>query len=355
MSTVDRGVSPTPEVLEAIIALHQEVAATGLGLDQVMRLALFRAVELTGARGARVELVQGDEMEVRAATGTLSRSVGERPALTGSLSAEAMASGRTQLWRETRSDARVDPEACRRLGARSLVAAPIRTSHGGGVLKVVSHRSDGFDPGGAKAVELLAGVIAVALGRASVDDVRSRQELQDPLTGLANRALFLDHLKAALARLNRRRSTVSVLCVDLDGFDEVNGALGRALGDRLLVAAGGRVREIVRGTDTVARLGGDDFAVLCEDAGGPRGAAWVAERMLERLSRPFRVEGHELQLSATIGIAVADRPEVDPEALLRQAGQAMYAAKAEGKARYRFAQPPEGEPAEPSYTGDTTA
>jgi diguanylate cyclase (GGDEF)-like protein len=354
MSTVDRGVSPSPDVLEAIIAVHQEVAATGLGLDQVMRLVLLRAVELTGARGARVELVQGGEMEIRAATGTLSRDVGGRPAPTGSLSAEAMASGRTLMWRDTGSDARVDPEACRRLGARSFVTAPIRTSQGGGVLKVVSDRSDAFDPGAARAVELLAGVISVALGRASVDDVRSRQELQDPLTGLANRALFLDHLKAALGRLKRRRSTVSVLCVDLDGFDEVNGALGRALGDRLLVAAGGRVREIVRGTDTVARLGGDDFAVVCEDAGGPPGAAWVAERILEWLSRPFRVEGHEIQLSATIGIAVAHGPEVDPEALLREAGQARYAAKSDGKARYRFSQP-DGDPAEASYTGDTTA
>jgi diguanylate cyclase (GGDEF)-like protein len=355
MSTVDRGVLPSPEVLEAIIAVEQQVAATDLGLDQVMRLALLRAVELTEARGAQVELVRDEDMEVRAAAGTLSRNLGERLGPTGSLSDQAMASGRAHLCLDAESDPRVDREACRRLGARSLVTAPIRTGRGGGVLKVVSDRPDAFDPAGARAVELLAGVISVALGRTTAGQVRSRQELQDPLTGLASRALFLDHLKSALARLARRRSTVSVLCVDLDGFDEVNGALGREVGDRLLVATGGRVREIVRGTDTVARFGGDDFAVLCENPGRPRGAAWVAERILEWLSRPFRIEGHEIQLSATIGIAVADRPEIDPETLLREAGQAMYAAKSDGKGCYRFARSDEGDPAATSYTGDTTA
>jgi diguanylate cyclase (GGDEF)-like protein len=183
-------------------------------------------------------------------------------------------------------------------------------------------------------------VTSAGVAPATGHEVRSRQDLQDPLTGLANRALFLDRLGAALSRLGRRRSTVAVLSVDLDGFHEVNDSLGRQSGDRLLVAAAGRIREIVRGTDTVARLGGDDFVLVCEDAGGPKGAGWVAERILEWLGRPFRVEGNEIRVGATIGIAVAEGPDVDPEDLLRRAGQAMYAAKSDGGGRYRFGDAP---------------
>jgi diguanylate cyclase (GGDEF)-like protein len=355
MSTVDPTVSPSPEALEGIIAVQQQVAETALSLDQVMRLVALRAQELTGATGALVELVEDVEMSVRTALGTARATAGRRLPVEGSLSGQAMRMGRALRCDDAEADPQVDPAAAAVIHARSLISAPVRaTGTDGGVLKVVSDRAAAFDPGDARSLELLAPVISAALGRASGREVRSRQELQDPLTGLANRALFLDHLKAALGRLTRRRSTVAVLSVDLDGFEAVNEAMGRAVGDRLLVAAGGRIREIVRGTDTVARVGGDDFALVCEDAGGPRGAAWVAELVLEWLSRPFRIEGHEIELSATVGISVAAHPDTEPEALLREAGQAMYAAKSDGKGRYRFADPVHGETGPGPYTGGTT-
>jgi diguanylate cyclase len=343
MSTTEQAVSPRPEVLEAIIAVQREIAEAGLGLDQVMRLVARRAQELTGGTGALVELVDGGEMHCRATAGSASTHQGQRFPMEGALSGPCLRSGRTLRCDDPESDPAVDPDLCRRLGARSLGAAPIQTTgFAGGVLKVLADRPEAFDAGDGRALELLAGVVAATLPRSTGQGVRARQELLDPLTGLANRTLFLDRLGAAISRLGRRRSTVAVLCVDLDGFGAANESLGRAIGDRLLVAAAGRIREIVRGSDTVARLSGDDFALVCEDAGGPRGAAWVAERMLEWLARPFRVEGHEIRVGATIGISVADRSDADPEDLLREAGQAMYAAKSDGRGRYRFAERPAG-------------
>ncbi|HEX2025579.1 MAG TPA: sensor domain-containing diguanylate cyclase [Actinomycetota bacterium] len=356
MTIVDRTASPSPDVLEAVIAVQQEVAESGLGLDHVVRLVTLRARELTGASGAHLELVDGGELLVRSASGTSSALAGQRLPVGGTLSDEAMRTGRTHLVDDVESEPLVDAAAGRDIGARSMVVAPVRASGvAGGALKVVSDRPAVFRAEDARAVELLAGVVSAALGRASGHELRSRQELQDPLTGLANRALFLDHLRAALGRLSRRRSTVAVLSVDLDGFEDVNTALGREVGDRLLVAAGGRIREIVRGTDTVARLGGDDYAVVCEDAGGPRGAGWVAERIIEWLSRPFRIGGHEVLVGASVGIAVTDRPDADPEDLVRESAQAMYAAKADGKGTHRFARGAGSAEDAASYTGDTTA
>ena len=343
MSTTEQAVSARPEALEAIIALQREVAEAGLGLDQVVRLVARRGQELTGGTGALVELVDGGEMVSRAAVGSATTHLGQRLPIEGTLSGPSLRSGRTLRCDDTETDRSVDPAQCARLGARSLVVAPIRaTGFAGGVLKVLSNGTNAFDAADARAVELLAGVVAAAVPRSAGHDVRARQDLLDPLTGVANRTLFLDRLGAALSRLGRHRSTVAVLCVDLDGFQGVNEGLGQGIGDRLLVAAAGRIREIVRGSDTVARLSGDDFALVCEDAGGPRGAAWVAERVLEWLARPFRVEGHEITVGATIGISVTERPDADPEDLLREAGQAMYAAKSDGRGRYRFAEQPSG-------------
>jgi diguanylate cyclase (GGDEF)-like protein len=341
MSTTEPQVSPRPEVFEAIIALQREIAETSLGLDQIMRLVARRAEELAGGTGALIEVVDGGEMTCRATAGTATIHRDQRFPMEGALAGPCLRTGRTHRTNDADSDPAVDADVCRRLGARSLVAAPIRTTgFSGGVLKILSEEPGAFDATDERIVELLAGVVAAAVPRSTGQDVRAKQDLVDPLTGLANRTLFLDRLGAALSRLGRRRSTVAVLCVDLDGFQAVNEGLGRPIGDRLLVAAAGRIREIVRGTDTVARLSGDDFALVCEDAGGGRGAAWVAERILEWLARPFRVEGHEVTVGASIGISVAERPDVDGEELLRQAGQAMYAAKSDGRGRYRFADQP---------------
>jgi diguanylate cyclase (GGDEF)-like protein/PAS domain S-box-containing protein len=173
-------------------------------------------------------------------------------------------------------------------------------------------------------------------------DVTERRELEaqlehralhDALTELPSRALFLDHLRVALDRSRRRRSATAVLFVDLDRFKWVNDSLGHAAGDRVLVEVAKRLAGAVRAGDTVARLGGDEFTVLCEVI-PESDSIFIATRILSTLRRPLSVEGQELVLEASVGIAFATGPDADPQSLMRDADAAMYQAKRAGGARY---------------------
>ncbi|MEA2614867.1 MAG: hypothetical protein QOE72_650 [Chloroflexota bacterium] len=161
----------------------------------------------------------------------------------------------------------------------------------------------------------------------------TRDALHDPLTGVANRALFLDRLAINLARVGRLRSAAGVLYLDLDNFKQVNDGLGHAAGDELLIAAAERMRACLRPGDSAARLGGDEFAVLLEDVASVDDAKRVADRILAALRQPFTVQGREVFISVSVGVAVAHANETDPDQLLRNADIAMCSAKESGKGR----------------------
>jgi diguanylate cyclase (GGDEF)-like protein len=159
------------------------------------------------------------------------------------------------------------------------------------------------------------------------------QAFHDSLTGLPNRALFLDRLEHAEARATRTGSPVAVLFLDLDSFKKVNDRLGHVAGDELLVLVAGRLRRCMRPSDTAARFGGDEFAMLLEDMAPDASAALVAERVLQDLTKPFTIQGQEVLISASVGIASSqDRAGDD---LLRNADLAMYRAKSAGKGRFQ--------------------
>ena len=157
-----------------------------------------------------------------------------------------------------------------------------------------------------------------------------RQALHDALTGLPNRALLADRLGHALARAERTGRPVAVLVLDLDGFKVVNDAAGHAVGDLLLVEASARLVASVRPGDTVARSGGDEFVLLCEDTDAA-GALEVADRVHAAFARPMELEGHRLYVTGSIGVALS--PPLEAETLLRSADVAMYDAKSTGRAR----------------------
>ena len=167
------------------------------------------------------------------------------------------------------------------------------------------------------------------------------QAFHDPLTGLSNRSLFLDRVTQALHRLRRRGSgpsapPLAVLFLDLDNFKTVNDSLGHIAGDRLLIAAAVRIVGCVRTSDTVARLGGDEFAVLIEESAGEASASAVADRITQALRESFTVEGKEVVVTASVGIATAREAGAGATAsdLLRNADMAMYTAKSRGKGRH---------------------
>ncbi|GAA1821167.1 diguanylate cyclase [Planosporangium flavigriseum] len=161
----------------------------------------------------------------------------------------------------------------------------------------------------------------------------------DSLTGLANRALFLDRLGEAVLRSRQDGSRVSVLLVDLDDFKPVNDRFGHAAGDAILIEVAARLRGCVRSTDVVARLGGDEFAVLLEQA-PPDGYTTTAERIVQAISAPFRVAGNDVRVGASVGVAVVRADADDASSLLQRADEAMYTAKLGGKGMFQVANAP---------------
>jgi diguanylate cyclase (GGDEF)-like protein len=158
----------------------------------------------------------------------------------------------------------------------------------------------------------------------------TRDALHDPLTGLANRALFLDRLQHALSATGRHRMPLATVLLDLDGFKEINDSYGHAVGDELLCAVAKRLTEAVRSVDTVARLGGDEFALVIEDV-DEAGKEIVIERIKRALAAPFLIHGQPRQIGGSFGM-VLSRGNIDsPNDMLRRADMAMYAAKREGK------------------------
>ena len=164
----------------------------------------------------------------------------------------------------------------------------------------------------------------------------AEEGFQDALTGLVNRSLFVDRVAHSHARAQRDGDTIAVLFLDLDGFKEINDALGHVAGDLLLIEVAQRIKLSLRSSDTAARLGGDEFAVLLP-ASGPESSAVVVERILESIKTPLFIDGKEVIVTGSIGIALSNSETlVRTTDLLRNADAAMYVAKARGRDGYQF-------------------
>ncbi len=179
--------------------------------------------------------------------------------------------------------------------------------------------------------------IRYAIQRKRFEDCVIRQANFDPLTGLANRTLFESRLDMAIARAQRLQHGIGLFLLDLDDFKHVNDTFGHAAGDELLKETGARLTQCLRPYDTAARLGGDEFAVLIEGILQPRDCVTVAQKLIERIVRPVKAGRCEVAVGVSIGISTSagDRP-VPALHMLKQADDAMYRAKQEGKSAYRF-------------------
>ncbi|OGW63589.1 MAG: hypothetical protein A2V83_09510 [Nitrospirae bacterium RBG_16_64_22] len=161
----------------------------------------------------------------------------------------------------------------------------------------------------------------------------------DPLTNLPNRLLFIDRLHQAISQAQRLKNPVALLFLDLDRFKVINDTLGHTIGDQLLKEAGHRLSVIVRDGDTFARLGGDEFNIILTYMSHAQDAATVAKKLLDLLSQPFVVEGHELFITASIGITLFPTDGAEAQTLLKNADAAMYRAKEQGGNQYQFYSP----------------
>jgi diguanylate cyclase (GGDEF)-like protein len=321
--------SPRSEAsrLRDIIETQRLISEVLLNPDELMRVVAERTQELTGAAGGVVELLEGDDMVYRAATGTASSSLGARLGAATSLSGLCARLAEVLRCDDAEADPRVDREACRRIGVRSMIVAPlVHAGEAVGVLKVLSPEPGQFDDTDIDTLELMAGFIASSFQNAWTHADEARRSLHDQLTGLANRALFRDRLGHDLRNAVRTGGLVAVLYLDLDGFKSVNDTYGHAAGDDLLRAVAAELRTAVRESDTVARLGGDEFAISCPSA-DRRAIEQLGDRVRAAVRSAAAHSPVRHEVSASVGVAWNEDPASTVDELLAKADAGMYAAK----------------------------
>jgi len=182
----------------------------------------------------------------------------------------------------------------------------------------------------------VAGTIEDITERKRAQELLLHQAQYDALTDLPNRMVCFDRLALAIGQARRKKCSVAALFLDLDRFKTVNDTLGHGVGDALLCETGRRLSECVRGGDTVARVGGDEFVVVLTELVRPEDARAVAQKVIDSVAAPMRLEGHELYITASIGIAIFPGDGEDGDALVKNADAAMFTAKEAGRNNYRF-------------------
>jgi len=161
----------------------------------------------------------------------------------------------------------------------------------------------------------------------------------DSLTGLGNRLLFKEQLQEALKDVSVTPHPLAVLFLDLDGFKAVNDTLGHSIGDLLLKSVAAKLRDLIQRTDRIARLGGDEFAILQISAAQPASSISLAEKIIDIVGQPCNIDGHDVTVGASVGIAIGHAGEINTESLLKSADLAMYSAKSDGRGTYRMFDP----------------
>jgi diguanylate cyclase (GGDEF)-like protein len=315
--------SPGGDELERLLATQNAIATAEFDLESVLQTVVDEARQLTSADAAVVALPERDELVYRAVSGSARPYLGMRLRRETGISGLALRTGDVLICHDSETDDRVDHDARRRAGARSMVVVPLlydgkRT----GVLKVTSASPGAFDGRHARILGLLANLIATALVRADLMRKLAALAVTDELTGLPNRRAWYERLDEARARADRSGRPLSVVVLDLDGFKEINDREGHAAGDRILRAVSAGWISVVREVDFLARIGGDEFGLLLE---GTDEAA--SGEIVHRLRRVLPAG-----LRASAGIATWDgRRSMD--ALLARADERMYADKRAAESR----------------------
>ena len=319
-----------PGTLIEIIQAQSDIVKLGLDLGGVIDFVAERVQHLTHASGAIVELAEGDDMVYRAAAGMAQHQLGLRLKRHGSLSGLCIDKGVPLRCDDSDSDPRVDREACCRVSLRSMVCAPLKHNDATvGVLKIASANVNAFNERHTQILQLMSDLIAAAMFNAVKFETSElyHKATHDTLTGLANRALFYDRLRQYVTLAQRKSTRLGILNLDMDGLKPINDRLGHRVGDAALCEIANRISRGSRETDTVARIGGDEFGVILADVEDRDGAASIAARISDTIHLPFLFENRTIPLGASIGMAIFPDDGAEVEALIESADQSMYAIK----------------------------
>lgn len=300
--------------------------------DSALEVLLDRVQTVTNADGAAVEVAEGTVMVHRAVSGLQTDPEGTRIPGDESLSGLCVRVEMPLLCRDTETDTRVDAQAFRRAGVRSIAVAPmVRGGEPVGVLRVVSSEAEHFDDADVAVLELMANLVASGLSTTSKLEREAERALRDPLTGLANRFIFMDRLAHHGYEARRYGRPYGLFLIGLNRFSVVNESLGQEWGDAVLRSVAQGLNNTVRGGDTLARLEGDQFAVLCGNAE----QSIVEERLKVRIEGVVADVDKDLGLSgytleASVGVAWSAGNDISAEDLLKQARASLARAKTLG-------------------------
>jgi diguanylate cyclase (GGDEF)-like protein/PAS domain S-box-containing protein len=248
-----------------------------------------------------------------------------------------LSSNESVFIEDLKADSRFSRSPLVELGVRSTVRAPILgTKEAFGVIGVHSRQVRRFTEEEVNFLRNVANILAVAIERKNVEVHLARLAQFDGLTGLPNRHLFHDRLLQAMAQAQRSKRPMAVLFIDLDRFKLVNDTLGHAAGDRLLKETAARLTHCIRSGDTAGRFGGDEFGAVLSNLGNAGDASIVAQKIIDALSRPFDLDGHETYVSASVGITLFPGDSKEAGALIMNADTAMFRAKEQGRNTYQF-------------------
>jgi diguanylate cyclase (GGDEF)-like protein len=318
-------------LLTELVAIQRAVLASEFDLDAAMAELAAHAQRLTRADAAVVEMLDGDELVYRAVSGGAKKFEGLRMKEASSLSGRSIRSGEILWCQDAGSDPRVDLQIARETGARSLVIVPLLPRRRAvGALKVYSGRPYAFTERELRIAQMVAGTLSSALVRAELLDRIATAATSDRLTGLPNRREWDERAPRELARASRSGNPVCLALLDLDHFRAYNDAHGRAAGDTLLKSCAARWWDRVRSVDILARLGGEEFALLLPNCIAPD-AVMTVERLRES-TRDLR--------ATSVGLAQWDMQE-PLESLMLRADVALYKAKKMGRDRVVLADVPD--------------
>lgn len=318
------------EKLLEIIQVQTEVAQQGLDLSGIMELVTQRTQHITNADGASVELIENGELVYSAASGMAERFLGLRLKIDNSLSGRSISARVPLISHDIETDDRVNKEACRQIGLNSMIVVPlIYRDEVVGIVKVLSRNAGHFQEEDIRILELMSGLIAAEMFSAMRNEESElfHKATHDSLTGISNRSLFYDRLRQKLAKSMRKHENFGIISLDMNGLKEINDTYGHRAGDAALKEVAVRTAGSINESDTVSRLGGDEFGIIAASVADRDEIRALIRHVDAEIAKPFAFEGQAIQLRASIGYALFSEDGIELEVLIEKADQSMYEVK----------------------------